>query len=483
MSILPQLERDLRESAIRREHRQDAEPHPSKGKRSRSLHMRRLVPLPLALIIALLLLTAIALAASGVIPIGSPVRPTGPLSPGVGEGIPLPGHSRLLSLRAPDPDGGPPWGIRILRTTRGLVCLQLGRIQNNELGLLGIDSAFGNDGRFHPLPADVLPADATAQQSANATCHLPGLAISAESVGLDRSAAPNTPPDIPLQNLRDISYGQLGPDALNISYKANGEHHTKQVLAGVGAYLVVQRTKPGDPLRTTGTSAGVSVPGGRLPNPDGQLTSITYSFDGQLCQNSVTSSVPDPCATPPPSPPGVKPLQMCGNSRATPALTPCAPQDGSLNVPLRVTPRLRGHLLVAADISFRAPFAVSSADRGYSVIMPCHADEIDDSVDRNVAQGSIVHVEWSYPYANHCGSPPEVQVLYGSRSGIGPAPVLRSGDVLVGTAKITLPRGTRPAPVPVPRVPLRLDRKGCRKLRAGRDMPGDHRARVARECG
>ena len=450
MSILPQLERDLRESAIRRERHQDAEPRPFKRKGTRSLHMRRLVPLPLALIIALLFITAIALAASGVIPIGSPVRPSGPLSPGVGEGIPLPGHSRLLALRAPDPDGGPPWGIRILRTTRGLVCLQLGRVENNQLGQLGVDDAFGNDGRFHPLPADVLPADATAQESANATCHLPGLAISAESVGLDRGAAPNTPPDIPLQNLRDISYGQLGPDALNISYKANGKHHTEHVLAGVGGYLIVQRTKRGDPLGTTGTSAGVSVPGGRLPNPGGQLTSITYSFDGQLCQNSVTSTVPDPCPSPPPSSPGVKPLQMCGNSPAAPALTPCArSQERSLHVPLHITPRLRGHLLVAADISFRAPFAVTGAERGYSVMMPCHADTIGDSVDRNVAQGSIVHVEWSYPYANHCGAPPEVQVLYGNRSGIGPAPVLRSGTVLVGAAKITLPPGTRPAPVPL----------------------------------
>jgi len=452
MSILHQLERDLRETAIRRERRQDPQPGPSGRRRTRSLHMRRLVPLPLALIMALLLITTIALAATGVIPIGSPVRPIGPLSPGIGEGVPLPGHSRLLPLRAPDPDGGPPWGIRILRTTRGLVCLQLGRVQNNQLGQLGVDGAFGNDGRFHLLPADALPADAAGEQSANATCHLTGLAISAESVGLDRSGAAETLPNIPLESLRDMYYGQLGPDALSISYQTNGQHHSEQVLERVGAYLVVQRTKPGEPLRTSGQSVGVTAPGGRLPNPDGELTSITYRFDGQLCQTSVSASVPDPCPSPPPSSPGVQPWQMCGNSPATPVPTPCQharSQERSLNVPVHVTPRLQGHRLVAADISFRAPFAVTGAERGYSVMMPCHADTIGHPVDRNVAQGSIVHVEWSYPYANHCGAPPEVRVLYGDGSGIGLAGPQPSGAVLVGAAKIKLPPGTRPAPVPV----------------------------------
>jgi hypothetical protein len=449
MSILPQLERDLSDSAIQRERRHGMQPRPAARGRTRSVRIRRLVPLPLALIVALLLITTIALAASGVIPLGSPVRPSGPLSPGVGEGLPLPGHSRLLPLRAPDPDGGPPWGIRILRTTRGLVCLQLGRVQDNQLGQLGVDGSFSDDGRFHPLPADVLPADATSGQSANATCHLPGLAISAEAVGLDRSGAPATPPDIPPQNLRDVSYGQLGPDALNVSYHANGEQHTAHVLAGVGVYLIVQRTKPGEPIRTSGGSFGVTVPGGPLPNPDGRLTSITYSFDGQLCQDSITSSVPDPCPSPPPPSPGVKPLQLCGSSPATPAATPCArSQERSLNVPVHVTPRLHGHLLVAAEISFRAPLAVTSAERGYTLVMPCHGDTIGNPIDRNVARGSIVHVEWGYPYANHCGSPPEVQILYGSGTGNGLAGLGPSGATLVGAAKIKLPPGTRPAPAP-----------------------------------
>src|ERR1700757_2318284 len=38
-----------------------------------------------------------------------------------------PEPSRLLSLRAPDPGGGLPWGLRLVRTHNGLVCAQVGR--------------------------------------------------------------------------------------------------------------------------------------------------------------------------------------------------------------------------------------------------------------------------------------------------------------------------------------------------------------------
>jgi hypothetical protein len=39
-------------------------------------------------------------------------------------------------------------------TTRGLGCLQAARLLNGQLGVLGRDNAFHNDGRFHPIPLD-----------------------------------------------------------------------------------------------------------------------------------------------------------------------------------------------------------------------------------------------------------------------------------------------------------------------------------------
>jgi hypothetical protein len=154
MSILPQLERDLLEAANRRlcaSGDSGAGPSGSRlGVRGRARRLR----LPILALGCLLVTTTIALAATGVILTGEPVRPEELLNPSVGEGVPAPGASQLLALRVPDPEGGLPWGMRIVRTTRGEVCLQIGRVQDGQLGELGIDGAFHGDGRFHPIPAD-----------------------------------------------------------------------------------------------------------------------------------------------------------------------------------------------------------------------------------------------------------------------------------------------------------------------------------------
>src|SRR5580700_5928715 len=103
MSVLAQLERDLLEAANRRnaagaaaENAADATA-PRLAARSR---MRRL-RLPLIAFACLLASATVALAASGVILGGAPVRPEGRLNPGVGEGVPAPGASQLLALRVP----------------------------------------------------------------------------------------------------------------------------------------------------------------------------------------------------------------------------------------------------------------------------------------------------------------------------------------------------------------------------------------------
>src|SRR5439155_1637813 len=64
----------------------------------------------------------------------------------------VPGTTRVLPVRAADPDGGPPWGLRVFRAKSGAFCVQTGRVVNGKLGVLGQEGAFHNDGRFHELP-------------------------------------------------------------------------------------------------------------------------------------------------------------------------------------------------------------------------------------------------------------------------------------------------------------------------------------------
>jgi hypothetical protein len=73
-------------------------------------------------------------------------------SPTSGLGRSLTPTSQLMSLRVADPQGGPPWGLRLVSTTRRDVCLQFGRVEDGQLGALGIDGAWNNDNKFHPFP-------------------------------------------------------------------------------------------------------------------------------------------------------------------------------------------------------------------------------------------------------------------------------------------------------------------------------------------
>src|SRR6202034_3761303 len=97
MSVLPQLERDLFEAAERRlAGVGDGSPAAdAQGARGVSRVVRRL-RVPAIALVCLLAATTIALAASGVILTGAPVRPEEVLNPNVGEGVPAPGASQLL---------------------------------------------------------------------------------------------------------------------------------------------------------------------------------------------------------------------------------------------------------------------------------------------------------------------------------------------------------------------------------------------------
>jgi len=148
MTRLPQLRDSLVRAAA-----QDARPAPARRgpRRSRT----RLLVVGVGGVLAL---GGVAVAATTIIQTGAPVKSHG-MSDLVGKIEP--GSTRLLSLRVPDPDGGPPWGIRVFRTSgvgayhaSGLACLQVGRVVNGKLGILGQDGSFADDGKFHELPVE-----------------------------------------------------------------------------------------------------------------------------------------------------------------------------------------------------------------------------------------------------------------------------------------------------------------------------------------
>lgn len=107
---------------------------------ARGGHRRRLVKLPRLLppaVLASLLVAAAALGATGVIHEGIPVPWSGKATPAL---RPLP----LEPIRASDPAGGPPWGIR-LSTAGPLVCETVGQVMAGRIGTVR--------GRaFHALP-------------------------------------------------------------------------------------------------------------------------------------------------------------------------------------------------------------------------------------------------------------------------------------------------------------------------------------------
>jgi hypothetical protein len=189
---------------------------------------------------------------------------------------PIEGAGRLLPLRAADPAGGPPWGMRVVYTTRGLVCVQVGRVYHGQLGQLGIDGAFGDDGRFHALPPDALPDVVGGIEGFSfENCAAPGDTYAGDIVGLRASAASNPRAGVgAVADRREISFGLLGRHAVSITYRSGSETHTQAVLPGLGAYLIVQRYTSGRQLGSVSETDGSDqpYPYGDPTSPNGALT-------------------------------------------------------------------------------------------------------------------------------------------------------------------------------------------------------------------
>jgi hypothetical protein len=263
-------------------------PRPARTRAQRT-QLRRLV----LMIPAVLIVTAGALAAGGVIRIGSPAEPPSRRLAQLRGGGLVKGTVRLLAITAPDPGGGPPWGMRVLSTKTGEGCVQVGRLLDGKLGAIGQDNAFHNDGQFHEFALESAFAkhactllDGNGRIFLNATVgDMPASAwvgygggcVPSTATHAERFDAKGKPIALCAQaDERNLYYGLLGPDAQSITYKLAGHTYTQTTVGPEGAYLIVTRASPTQLFNFNAGGTQDIVP------VDGPITELHYR-DGATC--------------------------------------------------------------------------------------------------------------------------------------------------------------------------------------------------------
>ncbi len=212
---------------------------------------------------ATLALAATAVGAAELfLPEGDPV-PKAP--PAQRSGLPEmnPGSSRLITMRAEDPEGGLPWGLAIARSADGQVfCAQVGRVQDGRLGVIGRDGTFDDDGRFHPLSIDANQSGVCGGIAPGGELRLGGDGPPIPASGFTGSflsaaggCRENVPKssmspqtrrklrDVPVckaSSLRVVKYGFAGRDAVKLSYAGQTVRPSPEES---GAYLFVLKPR------------------------------------------------------------------------------------------------------------------------------------------------------------------------------------------------------------------------------------------------
>jgi hypothetical protein len=204
-------------------------------------------------VLAALVLAAVALAATGAFRAGAPVRRSYSLIGRAGQDLGKVVRSELLPVSTPDPYGGPPWGVRVVYTSRGVGCLEVGRMVEGRLGALGIDGAFKDDRRFHELRPGRLSGggtcgnldghgllfDIAAEPTVPASGpQLPQSCVAPPSAGDGYSRLP-AGGVCPTGGMRQLYYGLLGPDARSLTYRAGRAFRRLSVARPDGAFLIV----------------------------------------------------------------------------------------------------------------------------------------------------------------------------------------------------------------------------------------------------
>lgn len=379
---------------------------------------------------------------AGLIKLGKPSPTSAVFSdPRAELGALTPGTVRLLPVRTSDPGGGPDWGLRVLSTTRGVGCIQVGRLVDGRLGSLGLDGSFSDDGRFHELPVD-----GQFNRFACAALDGAGRIFNNITVGDEPLSAtwfdahgcipPGQPPlegnrslkVCPQSDLRNLYYGLLGPDAVSVTYKLGGKTRTIPTVGADGAYLIVTHAPRHQLLDFSGATAVDVVP------VDGPITELHYR-DGRTCHLNGHSWVggSSACTPPLPVPVGYVPV-------------PPAPSTAAVGTPLhvRIVPgpfvagRHRGRQISVSFIS-RVSLTTDRGEFSMRVVEPHQPPGVYSGgppVNRDIYAGQ--HVTLTLPFPR--GKPVRgiyrgwVTLVYAT----GPALLEGPGTVYVPVGKFTL---------------------------------------------
>jgi hypothetical protein len=394
---------------------------PQRSRLGRSRH----IPLLAAIALGALLLAAAAFAATQIIGVGAPVRASlerERSSPTTGVGVPVTGatstptSAQLLAISVPDPAGGLPWGMRIVRTTRGLECIQIGRLLDGRLGILGQDGEFDDDRLFHELPVSVLEPD---------TCIEPSQRVIMGDGGVPAAGAlqrpttscrltwqrpwPSSPSPCPVGDQRSLAFGLLGPHAVSVSYMAQGRLQTVATAGRYGAYLIVLRAAP-EPAHNVPALGGVSGPIGGFPIGAGGsdvISRLVFRFGNRLCQTGFNRQRGGP-------------PQCTAALARTPTFVPEIPHGLHTHVAVSMRKAAGGYAL---EIAFRAPAPVFNASTAYDVeytLPHTHACGIPggygQSIERDLARGQIVHADISVIQPSGCHGVAQGKVTLGPQA-------------------------------------------------------------------
>jgi hypothetical protein len=391
-----------------------------------------------ALVALPLVAGAVAVAATSGNLLGEPVKdpPGAHSNPKSGYGVVV-GSGKMLAARATDPDGGPEWGLRLVQTSRKFGCVQLGRVVDGKLGVLGRDSSFGDDGMFHELRPQTLQLPACQQpdkaghvfiamnwvglpDSADAT------ACSARSSKLDKR--PLCPPD----SLRTVYLGLLGPEGKAVTYVApNGRVVRQRVTAPEGAYLVVLRTKNPEHRNIGYFGQGVT--------PASGLRSVEYR-DGSVCRITDPRRIGGARACPlkgfvAPKLPAVTAAELATTIRVHVGKRPVhpgpkvKPPKGFPPTPAqrRVTIVFRARRSANARSYYTVTARMLKGGKGcqYITVGP---------IAKDVAAGTVVSYTLSFPYRCHATLQVDVGYVQQRRPSKGPFLAEAFGKANVGQA-------------------------------------------------
>jgi hypothetical protein len=402
---------------------------------------------------------AVALAATGVLS-GAPVKPEPQQSATAGNGLPVGGSSAGLVITVPDPAGGLPWGARVFHTTRGQVCIQVGRVSAGKLGVLGEDSVFGDDGRFHALPPDALPPG-YGGAAAQVECVASGRTVIFEDANADRSGMRLIPEEfappgrrrVPaVSRRRALAYGLLGPHGVSVTYRTPEGLRTAPVSGRDGAFLVVQ--PPGtfkNPSLIGGSVAGRAQPGSvTVLGPAGgragaqMLSAVTFRFGARLCSEGSGAPVAGRCPERPAPLPRhpYKPTRSLGQAVGLKLLSQ---SPRACRAAFLLTPCYR------ALVSFTAPYAVTRAGSEYTVNGAARCavggrPETAWGIERDVRRRELIRTlsMGLFVYTPRCAEHESFSVVYLNPE--GPSRAAPHASVIVGTVKLSegqLPRARR----------------------------------------